>query len=209
MPRLARAALSLVPLAPATLAQQGDQAGEPQPGLPSTLVVPRAPALSPADEAATFALPPGLRIELVAAEPLVVDPVAIAFDEDGRLWALEMRGYMQTIDGEGERERVGRVAVLEDTDGDGRMDARSEFLDGLVMPRALALARGGALVIAPPDLLFCRDTDGDGRADVREVVDTGLSGLENPEQSLAWDDEVYRERLRRIRAAAAARAGDD
>jgi len=184
MPRLARAALALATLAPSTLAQQGDQAGEPQPALPSTLVVPRAPALSAADEAATFALPPGLRIELVAAEPLVVDPVAIAFDEDGRLWALEMRGYMQTIDGEGERERVGRVAVLEDTDGDGRMDARSEFLDGLVMPRALALARGGALVIAPPDLLFCRDTDGDGRADVREVVDTGLSGLENPEHAI-------------------------
>jgi len=80
-----------------------------------------SPPLSPADALKTFYLPPGYSIELVASEPLVQDPVAIDWDPDGRLWVVEMSGYMRNISGANERDPVGRVIVLEDENGDGRM----------------------------------------------------------------------------------------
>jgi len=162
-------------------AQAGDRAGEPQPDLAPELQIPASPALSPEEEAATFVLPDGFRIELVACEPLIEAPVQAVFDEDGRLWVVEMRGYMPDVDGRGESAPNGRVSVLTDDDGDGRMDRAVVFLDGLVLPRAVAPTRGGALVIAPPQVLFCRDEDGDGRADSRVVVDTGIAGIASPE----------------------------
>lgn len=165
-------------------AQNGDQEGEPQPPLPDHIVVPPAPPLSAADELSTLRVPPGYTVELVCAEPLVVDPVVATFDELGRLWVCEMRGYMPNADGENEHEPVGCIAVLEDEDGDGTFEKRTDFLDDLVLPRAVLPTRGGALVIAPPDLLFCEDTDGDGRADERTVIATGLAGLENPEHAI-------------------------
>ena len=146
-------------------AQQGDERAETQtPRVPKELIPP-APALSPDEALKTFKLQPGFHIERVAAEPLVHQPVQIAFDPDGRLWVIEMRGYMTDTDGKGEPDRTGDVIVLEDSDGDGRMDKRTVFLDGLVMPRALALVRGGALVAEPPNLWFCRDTNGDLKCD--------------------------------------------
>src|SRR5881397_278653 len=151
-------------------AQQGDRGGETQtPRVPRELIPP-APPLPPEQALKSFKVQPGFRIELVAAEPLVHDPIQIAFDPDGRLWVLEMRGYMPNIEGTGELEKVGSVVVLEDTDGDGRMDKRTVFLDGLVMPRALALARGGVLVAEPPNLWFCRDTNGDLKCDEKTLV---------------------------------------
>src|SRR5687767_8098328 len=81
-----------------------------------------SPARTPAEEQASFQIEPGLQIQLVAAEPMVQDPVVITFDEDGRLWVVEMRGFMTTIDGEGEKEPTGRISILEDTDRDGKMD---------------------------------------------------------------------------------------
>ncbi|HZQ48165.1 MAG TPA: dehydrogenase, partial [Verrucomicrobiae bacterium] len=124
-------------------AQQGDRAGEVQQA--PVIAVPPSPALSPEEALKTFKLAPGFRIELVASEPLVEDPVAIAFDPDGRIWVLEMRGFMPDADGKGEDQPVGRIVVLEDTDGDGKMDKRTVFADGLVMPRALCLVRDGVL----------------------------------------------------------------
>ncbi len=162
-------------------AQAGDRAGELQPDLPVELLIPATPPLSPQAEAATFVLPDGFRINLVASEPLIEAPVQAVFDEDGRLWVVEMRGYMPDVDGRGEKEPNGRISVLTDDDGDGRMDRVVVFLDGLVLPRAVAPTRGGALVIAPPQVLFCRDEDGDGRADSRVVVDTGIAGIVSPE----------------------------
>lgn len=164
-------------------AQNGDQPGEPQPPLPESLAVPAAPVLSPTEALAGFRLPDDLVVELVASEPLVVDPVAVSFDARGRLWVVEMRGFMPDVDGTDEQAPVGRIAVLSDTNGDGRMDARAEFLDELRLPRAVHPTRDGALIIAPPELIFARDTDGDGRADLREVVDTGLGGLISPEHA--------------------------
>jgi mono/diheme cytochrome c family protein/glucose/arabinose dehydrogenase len=165
-------------------AQQGDQPGEEQPPLPAELAVPPAPALSPQAELATFALAPGFRIELVAAEPLVRDPVALAFDLRGRLWVVEMSGYMPDIDGRGEDAPAGSIAVLADSDGDGRFDARTIFLDGLVLPRAVAPLDDGALVLAPPRLLWARDTDGDDRADDVRELEGGHGGLASPEHAI-------------------------
>lgn len=178
--RTSAAALALGLAAP-LLAQKGDVQGEAQPPLPETLVVPPAPALGAEEERATFRVPADVEVELVATEPLVHDPVHAVFDARGRLWVVEMRGYMPDADGKGELEPNGSVALLVDDDGDGRMDRRTTFLDHLVLPRSVAITRGGALVIAPPKLLFAVDEDDDGVADDVTVVDQGLDGLASPE----------------------------
>lgn len=147
----------------------------------------RADALDP------IQIEPGYRVDLVAAEPLIEAPVWIQFDEDARMWVVEMVGYMRDALGAGETEPSGRIAILEDTDGDGLMDRRTTFADGLVMPRAVlpcyADARGaGALVIEPPNLLYLKDTNNDGRADERRLILSGFAG-ENPEHApnaLTW-----------------------
>jgi putative membrane-bound dehydrogenase-like protein len=162
------------------LAQQGDEEGEIQaPAVPKELIPP-APVVPPEQALKTFKLQPGFRLELVASEPLVHNPIQITFDPDGRLWVLEMRGFMPNIDGQGELEKTGDVVVLEDTDGDGKIDKRTVFLDGLVMPRALALVRGGALVAEPPNLWFCRDTNGDLTCDEKTVVATDYATQADP-----------------------------
>ena len=128
----------------------------------ASIEVPPAPVLSPSEELATFRTAPGFRIELVASEPLVVDPVAIDWDDEGRLYAVEMRGFMPDIDGNGEDRPVGRIVVLEDEDGDGRMDRSDVYLDRLVLPRAIAVLPEGVLIGSPPDLWLCRTTNGNG-----------------------------------------------
>lgn len=139
------------------------------------------PLLSPEEEAKTFNLPAGFHAEVVACEPMVQHPVAAQFDPDGRLWVVEMRGYMPDVEGAGETKPVGRISILEDTDGDGRIDKETVFLDKLVMPRALGLVRDGALVAVPPKVFYCRDRDGDGKADEQVEIanDYGIGG--NPE----------------------------
>jgi putative membrane-bound dehydrogenase-like protein len=179
--------LSLLSLAAvdAAAAQAGDREGDPQTDLPADLMIPAAPVLSPEEELATFKLPPGFVIELVAAEPLVVDPVQITFDEIGRMWVVEMTGYMRDIDGTGEQDPIGNIAVLTDEDGDGTMDSRGLFASELVLPRGVVPLHGGALCVLPPELVFLRDEDGDGEFDTREVVATGLkAGLGNPEHAI-------------------------
>ncbi len=132
---------------------------------------PPAP-LTPEQALKAMTLEPGWRVELVAAEPLVEAPVAVSWDDQGRLYVVEMRGYMHDVAGTKDLEPLGRVKVLTDTDGDGRMDKADVFLDGLVLPRAVMAVNGGVLVGEPPNLWFCKDTDGDGRADVKEPVAT-------------------------------------
>jgi mono/diheme cytochrome c family protein/glucose/arabinose dehydrogenase len=196
MPHLARllplVVLSLAPV----FAQRGDRKGEVQAPLPVHIKVPPAPVRTPAEQAATFKLAPGFRAELVAADPLVGDPIALQFGPDGRLWVLEMRGYMPNADGTGEREPVGMIAVLTDTDRDGRYDARKVFADKLIMPRALALVGDGLLVAEPPHLWFFRDTNGDGVADEKTEVAADYGDIKNPEHTangLLWamDNWIY------------------
>jgi putative membrane-bound dehydrogenase-like protein len=128
--------------------------------------------LSVAEALKTFALPEGLVIEPVASEPLVEDPIAISFDELGRMYVVEMRSYMQNVDGDKEDEPIGRIKRLTDTDGDGKFDKAEVFIDGLVMPRAVLAVRGGVLVGEPPELAFWEDTDEDGKADKKTIVAT-------------------------------------
>lgn len=143
-----------------------------------------SPPLSPNQALKSFDLAdPELEIELVAAEPLVQDPVAMQFDAQGRLWVVEMLGFMQDIDGTGENDPVGRVSVLTDDDGDGRMDRSTVFLDSLVMPRAMAVVEDGVLVAENIPLWLARDTDGDDVADERILIDSTYGGSGMPEHS--------------------------
>jgi len=143
--------------------------------------VPPAPILSPEEERATFRVAPGFRVELVAAEPLVVDPVAMDWDDEGRLYVVEMRGFMGDIDGAGEDRPVGRVVVLDDSDGDGRMDRSQVFADELVLPRAIAVLPEGVLIGVPPNLWLCRDTTGDRVCDTRTRLTEYAAVGVNPE----------------------------
>ena len=131
------------------------------------------PPLSPADSLKKIHVREGFAVELVASEPLTMDPVAIDWSPDGRLWVVEMADYPLGMDGNG--KPGGRVRVLEDTDGDGRYDKSTLFADGLTFPTGLLTWRDGVIVTAAPDVLFLRDTDGDGKADTREVLVSGLT----------------------------------
>lgn len=110
--------------------------------------------LSPEASIRAMEVVDGFEVKLVAAEPLVVAPVAMTFDDQGRSWVAEMDGYMPDTLGTGEEAPVGRIVILDDDNGDGKMDNRTVFLDSLVMPRALCLVGGGLLVAAPPNLWF-------------------------------------------------------
>ncbi len=178
------------------VAQNGDKAGEAQeaPILPG--IIPPAPPLTVDQELKTFRLQPGFRIEVVASDPVIESPIAMEFDPDGRMYVLEMRGFMRAIDGGEESQPLGRVSLLEDTNGDGKMDKRTVFADGLIMPRAMAVVRGGLLVAEPPHLWFFRDEDGDGVAEKKEEVSSDYGNQSNPEHNangLIWarDNWIY------------------
>jgi putative membrane-bound dehydrogenase-like protein len=157
--------------------------------------LPKFPPVAAQEALNTFQLRKGFRLELVAAEPLVTDPIALAFDEDGRLFVIEMNDYP---DGKG-KQRLGRIRRLEDTDGDGRFDKSTRFAQDLHWPSAIHCYGGGVFVGAVPDLIFYKDTNGDGVADQKQVVLTGWgnrAGTLDPEGvfgSLAWglDNEIH------------------
>lgn len=116
-----------------------------------------------------FRLPPNVRIELVAAEPEVIDPVALAFDARGRMYVVEMRNYPEDTNGDG------IIALLEDMDHDGYFEKRTVFADGFDFPNGVMPWKAGVLVTCAPNLYFLKDTDGDGRADSREAVLQGFA----------------------------------
>ncbi|NDH00871.1 MAG: dehydrogenase, partial [Opitutae bacterium] len=105
------------------------------------------PLFTPEESLSKFKVAPGFRVELVAAEPLVKDPVFVNWDNLGRMWVGEFRTYMKDLDGTGENERSSRVMVLEDTDGDGRMDKSTSFVDDMINVRSIAFVEGGVLVV--------------------------------------------------------------
>ena len=124
------------------------------------------------ESAQAMELLPGYTIELMAAEPLVADPVAFEWDSHGRLWVVEMADYPLGLDGKG--QHGGRVRWLEDRDGDGHYDHSTVFLDGLSFPNGVMPWRDGVLISATPDILFARDTNGDGKADETRVLFSGF-----------------------------------
>ena len=200
--RLLFASLLTTSLCLAQSGDKGDKPGESQKPLVPKALIPPATVLTPEQALKTFKLAPGFRIELVASEPLIHDPVQIAFDPAGRLWVLEMSGYMPTADAKGEFEKVGKLVYLEDTHGDGKLDKRTVFLDGLVMPRAFALVGNGVLVAEPPKLWFIRNDNGKAGAkievanDYATAADPKLGARANPEHSSnglmgALDNWIY------------------
>lgn len=167
--------------------------------LPASLLAeypPPPPVYSPEQALSHFQFAePGYRIELVANEPMVQDPVAIRFDGEGRLWVVEMKGYMRDIDRSGVNEPIGRISVLEDTNADGVMDKSTVFLDHLVLPRALSIHPDGVLVAESKPLWFVQDTDGDLVADTKTLVDPHYANdnIEHSANGLyrAMDNWIY------------------
>jgi putative membrane-bound dehydrogenase-like protein len=142
---------------------------------------PRFAPRGPAEAPATFQARDGFRMELLAAEPLVIDPVAAAYDEDGRLYVVEMSDYPYA-DKASDRPftenttdpPLGRVRLLTDRDGDGRFDTATVLAEKLSWPTGVAVWKGGVFVAATPDIWYLKDTDDDGTADVRQRVLTGF-----------------------------------
>jgi uncharacterized protein len=127
--------------------------------------------LSPEASMQHIQVPPGFELQLFAAEPDIVKPIAMAWDERGRLWLAETIDYPNDIHpGTPGRDRI---QILEDTNGDGRADRFTVFADGLNIPTGFVFSNGGVIVAHAPDLLFLKDTNGDDRADVREVILSG------------------------------------
>ncbi len=156
-------------------AQRGDRSGHDntEPVVPES-AIPPAPVLTVEQALETFEIQPGFTIEPVVAEPLVEKPVALDFDAAGRMWVCEMRGYMPDIDGKGENEPMGRIAVLEDSDGDGRAETRHTFLDQLLLPRSVCVYPDGVLFLDENRLCWV-PRDGVKASGEVEVIDAGFA----------------------------------
>jgi putative membrane-bound dehydrogenase-like protein len=130
------------------------------------------PPKSPEESLRAIRTRDGFAVELVAAEPLIVDPIALEWDARGRLWVVEMRDYPSGVPGK--EKGGGVIKLLEDTDGDARYDKATPFLEDIPFPTGVMPWRKGVLVSAAPDIFYAEDKDGDGRADRREVLFTGF-----------------------------------
>src|SRR5262249_6243508 len=150
--------------------------------------------LSPREELATFQIAKGFRVELVACEPNIVDPVAMAFDEEGRIYVAEMRGYPNRGVGPG-KVTSGKIKLLENADGDGFYEKSTVYAEGLRFPMSVMPYRRGLLVGMAPDIVYFEDSKWTGRADRQRVLYTGfaLSNIQQMINGLQWglDNWVY------------------
>ena len=133
--------------------------------------LPRLLPVEPNDAVATWKVKPGFKLQLAAHEPQVRDPIAITFDENGRMFVCEMIDYSERRDA---TPHLGRISMLEDKDGDGIYETSTVFADDLPLPTGLIWAHGSLFVAATPDIWRFEDKDGDGRAEVREKIYTGF-----------------------------------
>lgn len=153
--------------------------------------------LSPEESRAAFRVPAGYHMELVAAEPMVKEPVAIAWDGNARMYVCEMRTYMQDADAVGEYDATSRIMLLEDLNNDGRMDKSTVFIDSLSLPRMILCLNNELIVNVTDtyDLWSYADTNGDGRADkkrkVYEVKNPATGNLEHQRSGLDWNLDNY------------------
>src|SRR4051812_17304503 len=162
-----------------------------QPEPPGTEIkLERVPPMTPAQSLASIEVAPGYQIELAAAEPEVVDPIAISFDEFGRMYVVEMRDYSEK-----DKDFLGRIRLLTDEDGDGIYETSKVFVDRLSWPTAATCYDGGVFVGDPPNIRYCKDTNGDGVADINKVIYTGFSrtNVQGMMNSLQWglDHRIY------------------
>jgi len=155
--------------------------------------------LSPEESIKKIQLPPGFHIELVASEPMVQEPVAICWDGNGRMYVAEMNTYMKDASATGEFEPTSRIKLLEDTDGDGKMDKSTVFVDSLVLPRTI-LAVGDQLLVSITNVQHIwsyRDINGDGKADEKKIVFKNdvldVRNLEHQNGAFYWnlDNWIY------------------
>ncbi len=164
---------------------------------------PKAPiqALSAEDEAKTFVLPPGYRMELVLSDPDIVSPAVIEFDGNGRMYVVEFVTYMPNVEGEGQREPLNRISRWEDTDGDGKYDKHTVFADKLVLPRMVLPLDNNSILTNETDsddVIKLTDTNNDGVADKREIYYSGVGlnrdgNLEHMQSGFVWglDNWIY------------------
>ncbi len=175
-----------------TFADDWEEEAEPVPPDYGKLL-PHIKPLSPQDALTSFEVEPGLEVQLAAAEPDVADPISIAWDAYGRMFVGEMRGYPYDPPPGG--GVLGRLRVLEDTDGDGRFDKSSIFADKVHWPSGIACWKDGIFVAAPPEILYFRDVDRDGKADFRQVAYTGFGTRKSEDimNNLKWglDHLIY------------------
>lgn len=152
--------------------------------------LPRIKPTEPDQAAATFTVAKGFRIDLVAAEPLLADPVAICFDEHLRMFVCEMRGYSEQRE-----ENLSQIRLLTDPDGDGKYDQSTVFADKLKWPTALFWSEGRLIVADAPDIFSFKDTDGDGKADEKKVLFTGfgIGNVQGLVNTFLWglDNRIY------------------
>ncbi len=155
--------------------------------------------LSPEETLKSFRLPKGYHLELVASEPMITEPVAIAWDGNARMFVAQMETYMQTVDTTGEHQPKSRIMLLEDTDNDGKMDKSSVFIDNLMLPRMI-LCVGHELLVNETDtynMTAYKDSDGDGKADQKRLVyqtdRKAFGNLEHQRSGLDWnlDNWIY------------------
>ena len=169
----------------------------------ATDFTPRTPyrPRTPAEEAAGFMLPVGYRMELVAADPDVINPVVIEFDGNGRMYVAEMTSYMMDAAATREHDPISRISRWESTKGDGHYDKHTVFADRLVAPRMILPLQDGVILTSETDsddVIKLTDTNGDGIADKREVVFTGIgqsgdANIEHQKAGLLWnlDNWIY------------------